>query len=928
MLLRRSTFFFFLMGCLALAPPAFAQASAGPFVITSASSPCAPITVTGQATVGIKVKGTFSLTLTPEISIQGQAPDATSVTPYGSQTAQATITAAGSYNSAVAAGTTFLLCPTSYASGSATIYLNASTTVAANLLGGGGSGGGVPNPSADGIVVCGTGCSTSSAIAETDGDIIFGALGAWTKGTALPNGVTATTQTPGDSSTDVATDAFVAAAIDPGIGITNSLNGTSFATPFFNSGNAPRLTPTYLATDNTTPTIPTGSDTAELDGWTGMFPDGKFVIVDQTCSNTPCSGAGVVVSGQMRVSSDQGNSWSAPTVILQGSATRTYYCCGGGITNTGRMIVTYNLVLSGVTQGITSIYSDNEGATWSSPALVDSNSTATIYGGTITIGSGYLLSPNYGGANPPWTTSVEISTNNGVSWGSPITVLSSSSACYSEASYAYLGGQTILGVVRCSASSGYYLSQVISTDNGATWTLQGSVPSQVGDSEGSSPWLATFMAPSGRRVVELAYDQRSASQEFVIYGYADALIAGTSGWMLDSITSLGTFPYCQNLAGYNGYQSMVHPYDTPLGIGRYYQYTTADCPATGGTTLVFFTVPTTAALPYDQYFATAIGIGTISPAFTIDDENPAGSGRAGGINTPAGNAYLGDYYGGYHIGGLNMLYAIGGVSNGNLILGSFNVPGLIANSITSASRNFLANGCGIGTGGITPLALTSGSYNAIFGQQSGCLITSGSENEMMGQGNNLAAVTDSYEIVIGNEVSGNGSNTTLIGNPGQTVQTNLAGVTVTNSTCAITSGVSMTVSGTVYTICSWTPAPFAQTLRWSCDGTYSVSTSTDTFAVGMDASADLTTETGNAFISSISAGATAQVQTFGTATATSTGNQTIATGASISSLTAAPFHTWGLVTLTAGSKTFAITGVLTGSSPSGTVNIGTVCNLF
>lgn len=211
MLLRRSTFFFFLMGCLALAPPAFAQASAGPFVITSASSPCATITVTGQATVGIKVKGTFSLTLTPEISIQGQAPDATSVTPYGSQTAQATITAAGSYNSAVAAGTTFLLCPTSYASGSATIYLNASTTVAANLLGGGGSGGGVPNPSADGIVVCtGTGCSTSSAIAETDGDIIFGALGAWTKGTALPNGVTATTQTPGDSSAKVATDLYVA----------------------------------------------------------------------------------------------------------------------------------------------------------------------------------------------------------------------------------------------------------------------------------------------------------------------------------------------------------------------------------------------------------------------------------------------------------------------------------------------------------------------------------------------------------------------------------------------------------------------------------------------------------------------------------------------------------------------------------------------
>ncbi len=135
--LRRCIYVLFLS--LALSPPVWAQSKAGPFVLSSASSPCAVIETTAQATIGIKVKGTFTMTLQPEISIQGQTPDNTSVTPYGSQTSQSTITAAGSFTSAVAAGDTFLLCVSAWTSGTATVWLNASTVVAANLLGGGGA---------------------------------------------------------------------------------------------------------------------------------------------------------------------------------------------------------------------------------------------------------------------------------------------------------------------------------------------------------------------------------------------------------------------------------------------------------------------------------------------------------------------------------------------------------------------------------------------------------------------------------------------------------------------------------------------------------------------------------------------------------------------------------------------------------------------
>lgn len=117
-------------------PPSEAQATAGPFTISSSSSPCAKISVTGQGSVVAKVSGTFSITLQPELSMQGQPPDNTVVTPSTSTsgTKQGTITAAGSYSAAVGSYDTFLVCVSSYVSGSATIYLNTSPVINAGLF--------------------------------------------------------------------------------------------------------------------------------------------------------------------------------------------------------------------------------------------------------------------------------------------------------------------------------------------------------------------------------------------------------------------------------------------------------------------------------------------------------------------------------------------------------------------------------------------------------------------------------------------------------------------------------------------------------------------------------------------------------------------------------------------------------------------------
>ena len=116
-------------------PPAAAQSKAGPFTISSSTSPCALITVSGDATVGITVTGTFSATLQPEVAMIGRdgstagTPQNTQVVPSTSSTAQSTITAAGVYSAKISGFDTFLVCVTSYVSGTATIYLNSTQAV-------------------------------------------------------------------------------------------------------------------------------------------------------------------------------------------------------------------------------------------------------------------------------------------------------------------------------------------------------------------------------------------------------------------------------------------------------------------------------------------------------------------------------------------------------------------------------------------------------------------------------------------------------------------------------------------------------------------------------------------------------------------------------------------------------------------------------
>lgn len=109
--------------------PAFAQV--GPVNITSTQ--CAVISAGNRvSTVAINVSGTWSGTLQPQVTIQGQSAANVQVTPSTSSTAQSTITGNGVFTASVSGYDTFQLCGNTVGSGTAVIYLNVSVA-SANL---------------------------------------------------------------------------------------------------------------------------------------------------------------------------------------------------------------------------------------------------------------------------------------------------------------------------------------------------------------------------------------------------------------------------------------------------------------------------------------------------------------------------------------------------------------------------------------------------------------------------------------------------------------------------------------------------------------------------------------------------------------------------------------------------------------------------
>src|SRR5579871_2893071 len=160
----------------ALGPPlSFGQVTG---VINASNSPCVTINVTNKSTVSINTTETFSATLQPEVAIQGQAATNASVTPYGSTTSQSTITTANNFRADVAGADLFLVCVTSYVSGSVTVTLGIPTqAVSTGLISSGGASGGSLSGMTGGqvpIAATATTVTSSKAMAGSGSAIVTG----------------------------------------------------------------------------------------------------------------------------------------------------------------------------------------------------------------------------------------------------------------------------------------------------------------------------------------------------------------------------------------------------------------------------------------------------------------------------------------------------------------------------------------------------------------------------------------------------------------------------------------------------------------------------------------------------------------------------------------------------------------------------------
>lgn len=257
----------------------------------------------------------------------------------------------------------------------------------------GGGGGTWPGYPGVGIVVS-TGSAWDASLAETDGNILFGAAGAWTKGTALPNGITATTQSQANNSTRVATTAYV----DTGLATKGTVTAVSVATANGVSGTSsggatPALT---IALGAITPTSTNGVSSTTM-----AFMDASSSVQTQlngkqatlTSGSVPLADLATQAADSLVINATGGS--ASPTAVamptcttgadLYNTSTHTWSCVGSGSS------VNVN---GGSTLG-TAALTNNSGAgeidfTNPSGATVNAslhNTSVTVDGSTCTLGS-------------------------------------------------------------------------------------------------------------------------------------------------------------------------------------------------------------------------------------------------------------------------------------------------------------------------------------------------------------------------------------------------------------------------------------------------------------------------------------------------------------------------------------------------------------
>jgi hypothetical protein len=275
-------------------------------------------------------------------------------------------------------------------------------------------------------------------------------------------------------------------------------------------------------------------------------------------------------------------------------------------------------------------------------------------------------------------------------------------------------------------------------------------------------------------------------------------------------------------------------------------------------------------------------------------------------------------------------------SNGSFIAGTTSSPLYVQAAYTitpvgSGYLNFVVQGClnstcTAGSGG------GSGTVNTGTTPQLGYYAASGTA---ISPDPGVSDSTGTGSLVLGGAGVGAGNITldgstsgsvTLSCNPANTCTSFTSGKLFDLSGQCKIGSAGVTLSTSVTTICSFGSIGGSSTWSFMCSGTYTITAgTTPTFGLGIGYTQTPTSETGNARIASA---LNPIVESAGSLTATTTGNQSILTGATVTTITSAPWSASGTIQASATAGSFTIFGILGGTTPAGTVNPGSTCFMY
>jgi hypothetical protein len=264
----------------------------------------------------------------------------------------------------------------------------------------------------------------------------------------------------GSLTVPATTDAATAALV----GDTASLTGTALAASI--DALASRIDRLHAA-----PEFVTLTDEGIHDGFPGfaVAPNGDFVGVyrEAVSHDPPPSPAGVI---KMRRSTDQGRTWSVESTII--SDTNDCRDPMLAVLADDRMVLQFFKRNSTVGVGVFLSFSSNNGLTWGTPVEVPSVCSSKACSGFPVETGGFLVIPYYGLAGGKWSVRVRRSSDGGATFGPEIVVADGVAQArnFDECNLGVLPGGGLMALIRCDDTLTKGTYRAVSADNGATWS--------------------------------------------------------------------------------------------------------------------------------------------------------------------------------------------------------------------------------------------------------------------------------------------------------------------------------------------------------------------------------------------------------------------------------------------------------------------------